>query len=577
VSDTLHRVPAHLRRFVVQQDYAAYTAVDQAVWRFVLLQMFDRLQTSAHPAYARGLLQTGMSVERIPRISEMDECLHEFGWGAVCVDGFIPPRAFQEFQALGFLPIAADMRRLENLAYTPAPDIIHEAAGHAPFLADAEYAKFLRRIGECGVRAFASRRDAALYEAVRELSIAKEERNADPARALGAEQALGELAASGEASSEATRLARLYWWTVEYGLVGSPSDYRLFGAGLLSSLFESHFCHDPAVRKLPLDPSCVELDYDITRPQPQLFVAANFAHLTEVLEQVCEQFAFRSGGLRGLLTAQAAAELATIELDSGVQATGSVAAVFCDDDQPRLIVLQGECALGADGQIFAGQHRDVYRDGMLIALGQFADAGEFLQSSFDAQRSRGSDGRRVRIEMGAGLAVVGCVCDVVAQAGNELRAVVLRQARALRGSELLWSPADGMAVIARGGRVRGVRAGAQDPSYWPAQGYSELRVPRAEPESDLQFELRQLYEREACARAMPTAVAELVSIHERLQGRHGEEWLLRWNLLDRLSRLGEQEALRRSLAETLQRLELHFERRYPIATGLAYLGYGDRR
>ena len=230
---TRDRVPPHLRRYVVEQDYAAYDAVDQAVWRFVLLQMYDRLERSAHPAYARGLSQTGMSVERIPSIADMDRCLSDFGWGAVCVDGFIPPRAFQEFQSLGILPIAAEMRRVEHLPYTPAPDIIHEAAGHAPILPDPEYAAFLRRIGEYGTRAFASARDAQLYAAVRRLSFIKEQRDAGPADIAEAERALAELVVRPAPASEATRLSRLYWWTVEYGLFGTPERYKLYGAGLL--------------------------------------------------------------------------------------------------------------------------------------------------------------------------------------------------------------------------------------------------------------------------------------------------------------------------------------------------------
>src|SRR5437868_333763 len=110
-------VPPHLRRFVVQQDYARYDAVDQAVWRFVLLQTHARLVETAHPAYRDGLAATGLSVERIPSIDEMNDRLGRFGWGAVCVDGFIPPRAFQEFQSLGILPIAADMRTRAHLVY----------------------------------------------------------------------------------------------------------------------------------------------------------------------------------------------------------------------------------------------------------------------------------------------------------------------------------------------------------------------------------------------------------------------------------------------------------------------------
>ena len=91
--------------------------------------------------------------ERIPRIAEMDACLGDYGWGAVAVDGFIPPRAFQEFQALGIMTIAANIRSSDHIAYTPAPDIVHESAGHAPIVPDPTYREFLRCIGEVGSKA----------------------------------------------------------------------------------------------------------------------------------------------------------------------------------------------------------------------------------------------------------------------------------------------------------------------------------------------------------------------------------------------------------------------------------------
>src|SRR5207245_11277534 len=99
-------------------------------------QAHARLKETPHPAYEKGFSAAGISVDRIPRIDDMSRRLERFGFRAVCVDGFIPPRAFQAFQSLGFLPIAADIRTSRHLAYTPAPDIIHEAAGHAPFLAE---------------------------------------------------------------------------------------------------------------------------------------------------------------------------------------------------------------------------------------------------------------------------------------------------------------------------------------------------------------------------------------------------------------------------------------------------------
>lgn len=555
---TLDRVPAHLRRFVVEQDYSAYTAVDQAVWRFVLLQMFHRLERTAHPSYARGLIQTGMSVERIPRIAEMDACLQEFGWGAVCVDGFIPPRAFQEFQALGFLPIAADMRRLEHLAYTPAPDIIHEAAGHAPILPNVEYGAFLRRIGADGVRAFGAPRDAALYEAVRELSIVKEERNADPTRELAAERALAELAADPGTPSEATLLARLYWWTVEYGLVGTPRDYQLYGAGLLSSLGESYFCHDARVRKLALDRDCVTRDYDITQPQPQLYVARDFAHLGEVLDQVCEGFAFRVGGLPGLQTAQAAAELATVELDSGVQISGRVMDVLAERGEPQVITMEGECAIGESGRIYRDHGRARYRSGVRVALASRAQL---------AACARGS---ALRIELGGGLTLEGLVQD-----RQDLQLLVLGGVRVSRDGQPVGAVDDKPCVVVAAQRVVSVRAGVADPSYWPAEEYPTLKVPRLEHETAAQRGLRALYEREARTTESAGESSALAAIHDVLVRDHPEEWLLRWNLLDRLSRLGVDAPRRRSLVAELARLEVHFERKYPIATGLRYLGYDE--
>ena len=309
---SLPKVPAHLRRFVVEQDYSQYTAVDQAVWRFVLLQTHARLVETAHPAYRDGLAATGISVERIPSINEMNDKLARFGWGAVCVDGFIPPRAFQEFQARGILPIAADMRTRDHLVYTPAPDIIHEAAGHAPILPDSSYAAYLRRIGEIGEKAFTVPEEGRVFQAIYTLSEVKEDPSTTPETLERVEAELEAALASVTETSEAARLSRLYWWTSEYGLVGRTDDYKLYGAGLLSSLGESHSCHDPSVRKLPLEESCTDVSYDITKPQPQLFVARDFEALHEVLERVSRTLSFTIGGALALERAIRSRELASV-------------------------------------------------------------------------------------------------------------------------------------------------------------------------------------------------------------------------------------------------------------------------
>ena len=183
-TDPLTKIPDYLEPFIVEQDPSRYTAIDQAVWRFVLLQLQARVARTAHPAYSRGLEQSGICADHIPSIEDMNRCLSAIGFSAVCVDGFIPPRAFQAFQALGILPIAAEIRSPDHLPYTPAPDIIHEAAGHAPILIDPDYRTYIRAIGEVASRAFSNPADARVDRAVRRLSDLKEAPRPDPDQSM---------------------------------------------------------------------------------------------------------------------------------------------------------------------------------------------------------------------------------------------------------------------------------------------------------------------------------------------------------------------------------------------------------
>ena len=168
-SKILSRIPEHLLQYCVQQPYDLYTWQDHAVWRFVMRQNVAYLGRYAHEKYIQGLKETGINIDKIPDMHTMNQILSKTGWAAVAVDGFIPPSAFMEFQAHKILVIAADIRTIDQIEYTPAPDIIHEAAGHAPIIADPEYAAYLRYFGEVGSKAFSSAADYELYEAIRHL------------------------------------------------------------------------------------------------------------------------------------------------------------------------------------------------------------------------------------------------------------------------------------------------------------------------------------------------------------------------------------------------------------------------
>jgi phenylalanine-4-hydroxylase len=559
------RVPAHLRRFVVEQDYAQYTAVDQAVWRFVLLQLRDRLAETAHPAYGEGLTATGLSVERIPSIAEMDEKLARFGWGAVCVDGFIPPRAFQEFQSRGLLPIAADMRTREHLVYTPAPDIIHEAAGHAPILPEPAYAAYLRRIGEVGKLAFTVPEEERVFQASYLLSEAKEDPNANPASVRRVEEELAAALAAVPEDSEAAWISRLYWWTAEYGLVGRVDDYRMYGAGLLSSLGESHSCHAPSVGKLPLDEHCIEVGYDITQPQPQLFVARDFEHLHEVLERVASSLAFGLGGKVALERALRSGELASFRFASGAWALGVLRELGPDAAWLRL---GGPVGVAWDGKIHDAQ-RDLRQSEQWLVTGRLAHCEALEHSSERALAALVDGAGRSVFSFQSGAGVWGRVRRVVRDESGRLLHIELEDVRLELPGRAPVELATYL-LIPLGDFVT-AHAGAVDPSFHAETKFSGTCVPKPHLRSDGERALLGLYERVAALPRDGSAEPELSRVHAELDAAYPREWLLRWNLLERARDFPEGQALARRIAGELEALEVAFDRREPIAMGLKFL------
>ena len=342
----LDRLPPHLKQYIKAQDYEQYTPINQAVWRYVMRKNVDYLSRVAHESYLSGLQQTGISIDTIPSMYGMNRILKEIGWAAVAVDGFIPPNAFMEFQAYKVLVIASDIRQLENIEYTPAPDIIHEGAGHAPIIASPDYAEYLRRFGEIGAKAISSAHDMEMYEAVRTLSILKEADGIAQSEITEAEKRVEDLQNKKVEPSEIALIRNLHWWTVEYGMIGTPENPKLYGAGLLSSIGESTWCMTDEVRKLPYSIDAAYQEFDITKPQPQLFVTPDFAYLMQVLEEFAGTMAVRKGGWRGLKKLIGSKQIGTLELNTGLQVSGIFTKMIQNEDnEVGYFATEGETAL----------------------------------------------------------------------------------------------------------------------------------------------------------------------------------------------------------------------------------------
>ena len=175
------------------------------------------------------------------------------------------------------------MRSIEHLTYTPAPDIVHEAAGHSPMIADYDYAEYLKYYGQIAHKAISSSEDYDLYIAIRELSDIKEDPSSSESEIEQSEQKLKKASEAISYISEAAYLARINLWTVEYGLIGDISNPKIYGAGLLSSIGESENCLKDSIKKIPLSINCIDYNYDITEQQPQLFISKDFKSLNSIL------------------------------------------------------------------------------------------------------------------------------------------------------------------------------------------------------------------------------------------------------------------------------------------------------
>lgn len=374
------RLPRRLRTFVIDQHYEKYTAVDQAVWRYVMRQNYYYLKDIAYYPYIKGLERAGLSIERIPELPTMNRNLGQIGWGAVTVDGFIPPAAFMEFQAYKVLVIATDIRQLNHIEYTPTPDIIHESAGHAPIIADPAYAEYLRHFGEIGSKALYSKQDFDLYESIRKLSILKEMPGSKDAEIEMMEKEVLDRQKNMGEPSEMALLSRLHWWTVEYGMIGSLEQPKIYGAGLLSSIGESVSCMLPTVEKRWYTAEAVHTPFDITSSQPQLFVTPDFETLLKILDDFASTMAFKQGGILALDKGMSSSNTCTVTLNSGIQLSGKISNYKNEKNEIAFLDLKGSCAIAYNFKEIPGMSAHRFPEGICLPMGAIDGVPQGLEN-----------------------------------------------------------------------------------------------------------------------------------------------------------------------------------------------------
>ncbi|GAA3954376.1 aromatic amino acid hydroxylase [Pedobacter ginsengiterrae] len=529
------KLPNHLKQFIVDQNYEKYTPIDQAVWRYVMRQNYSYLKNVAYYPYIKGLQRAGLSIEHIPDLQTMNDNLGKIGWGAVTVDGFIPPAAFMEYQAYRVLVIAADIRQINHIEYTPAPDIIHESAGHAPIIADTDYNNYLSYFGSIGAKAMFSAKDFELYEAIRKLSILKESADANEYDIVKAEKELRFINENMGEPSEMALLGRLHWWTVEYGLIGTLENPKIYGAGLLSSIGESASCMNTEVEKIWYNKDTINYSYDITKTQPQLFVTATFQNLIDVLEEFADTMAFRKGGTESIMKAIACKNVATAVYSSGLQVSG----VFTDlgvspTDQVTFIKSTGPSALAYHNKQLNNHGKNYHADGFSSPVGKLKSAEKPLEdfTNEEIKMLGYSSGGRSQLVFESGITVNGNVENILRADGKAILITFNDCTVTESNGNILFKPEWGIYDMAVGEEIISVFNGAADKdAYEEITLISEAKTHKITYDEKI-IKLHNLYKEVRTIRENGEHIDNLSYIFEQLKTNHRQDWLCALEILE---------------------------------------------
>ena len=552
----LDRLPKHLKQFIKPQNYDDYTPINQAVWRYVMRKNVSYLSKVAHKSYLDGLEKTGLEVDQIPNMYGMNRILKEIGWAAVAVDGFIPPNAFMEFQAYNVLVIASDIRQLENIEYTPAPDIIHEGAGHAPIIANPEYAEYLRRFGEIGCKAISSHKDYQLYEAVRLLSIIKEADGTPQADINAAEKAIEDLQNNMGEVSEMAQIRNLHWWTVEYGLIGTVENPKIYGAGLLSSIGESAWCMTENVVKRPYTFDAINQSFDITKPQPQLFVTPDFAYLSEVLEQFANTMALRTGGLSGIKKLIYSKAIGTIELSTGLQISGIFTNVIEHESKPIYIQTTGATALSYREKELVGHSSNTHPAGFGSPIGKLKGINLAIEdmSPRDLKAYDIYEEGKVSLEFEGGIIVSGEIITGSRNLQGEIIIISFKNCTVKHFDTILFQPEWGVYDMAVGKKVVSAFSGAADINSFDFTTHVPKSYTIKANKSEQKSRLESLYQKVRDIRTNNQNFESISMIISELHQDFPQDWLLNIEILE-LAKSHNLEEIQKNAMQHLENLK----------------------
>ncbi len=229
---------------IMTQDYKKYTMEDLNVWKTLFERQEKNLPGKAHPEYLNCLNQLSdvLNPNKIPDFNELNEkLLAENGWSIMVVPGLIPVDQFFKLLSEKKFCSSTWLRKMSQLDYLEEPDMFHDIFGHIPLLMNSQYASFVQKFGEMGVK-------------------------------------------YGHDKTVEKQLQRLYWFTIEFGLIRQQKEdqTRIYGAGILSSSGESNHIFDDDINVSPYDvDKILHNDFVTSEIQTQYYEINSFKQLFE--------------------------------------------------------------------------------------------------------------------------------------------------------------------------------------------------------------------------------------------------------------------------------------------------------
>jgi phenylalanine-4-hydroxylase len=230
--------------FYVVQDYARYTPENHAVWRELYDRRMGVLEQQASRVFLDGMRAINLVRERVPNLKEINSYLWPLTkWQSRAVPGYLPAKAFFACLARREFPTTITIRPRQLMDYLPEPDIFHDIFGHVPLHADPVFAEFLQTYGKAALMC--------------------------------------------EDEYHVKRLGRLFWFTVEFGLIREGGGLKIYGSGLISSHGEAQYSLEsdkPERRPFDLEKVC-DTDFEIDHFQPIYYVLESFAQLRDAMNE----------------------------------------------------------------------------------------------------------------------------------------------------------------------------------------------------------------------------------------------------------------------------------------------------